>query len=461
MSYEESSSSFYQSSSGVNGINGNDFGVAVNGGGAQEGYSSFQSSSSSSNYGAGAGEALLNGDVANGASNGFYSSSSSSFSGVGAGSASSVNGLDTGFAQQGQLATSSTSEAGFGSNNFEQRSFALTTYATDAQGLFKDPNPEIIRRPAPGGQQTYTQRVIVKFLQPPPIPTPGPLIIKEVRPPQPPPPPPLYIRQRPPPPPTLPPIVIREAPPKVPAAVGTQVITKMLPALPVPPRSVIIERLPPVPPRPRDVIVERWLPYRLTQKRQVIVQRAPPPVVQKPRNIIIYYEPPKAQVVRRFQNLGVQRANPAEYVARYGAQLEDAQTLISHARQAGVVEDISPPVHSATSFESSNFESFQSSGTGFDLNSSSLNGLSAVGGAAGFDVINGNAAAAGGGGFASSSYESSSTFSTSGGAVGANEFTGGLDTQFGSLGLADASNGIAGGGSSSYESYSSQQTFTQ
>ena len=52
------------------------------------------------------------------------------------------------------------------------------------------------------------------------------------------------------------------------------------------------------------------------------------------------YEPPKAQVVRRFQNLGVQRANPAEYVARYGAQLEDAQTLISHARQAGVVEDI-------------------------------------------------------------------------------------------------------------------------
>ena len=121
----------------------------------------------------------------------------------------------------------------------------------------------------------------------------------------------------------------------------------------------------------------------------------------------------------------------------------------------------SPPVNSATSFESSNFESFQSSGTGFDINSSSLNGLSAVGGAAGFDVINGNAAAAGGGGFASSSYESSSTFSTSGGAAGANEFTGGLDTQFGSLGLADASNGIAAGGSSSYESYSSQQTFTQ
>jgi hypothetical protein len=52
------------------------------------------------------------------------------------------------------------------------------------------------------------------------------------------------------------------------------------------------------------------------------------------------YEAPKAQVVRRFQNLGVQPANPNEYVARYGAQLEDAQSLVTHARQAGVVEDI-------------------------------------------------------------------------------------------------------------------------
>ncbi len=57
--------------------------------------------------------------------------------------------------------------------------------------------------------------------------------------------------------------------------------------------------------------------------------------------LFIYsYEPPKAQVVRRFLNLGIQRANPSEYVARYGAQLEDSQSLVTHARQAGVVEDI-------------------------------------------------------------------------------------------------------------------------
>lgn len=52
------------------------------------------------------------------------------------------------------------------------------------------------------------------------------------------------------------------------------------------------------------------------------------------------YETPKTQIVRQFQNLGVQLANPMDYVARYGTQLQDAQTLVSHARQVGVVEDI-------------------------------------------------------------------------------------------------------------------------
>lgn len=36
----------------------------------------------------------------------------------------------------------------------------------------------------------------------------------------------------------------------------------------------------------------------------------------------------------------MQIANPADYIARYGAQLEDPQTLLSRARQAGVIEDI-------------------------------------------------------------------------------------------------------------------------
>ncbi len=65
------------------------------------------------------------------------------------------------------------SGAEYSSSSFEQQSSSSTTYATDAQGLFKDPNPEIVRRPAPGGAQTLTQRIVVRFLQPPPVPPPG------------------------------------------------------------------------------------------------------------------------------------------------------------------------------------------------------------------------------------------------------------------------------------------------
>ena len=50
---------------------------------------------------------------------------------------------------------------------------AGTAYATDAQGLFKDPNPQVIRRAAQSGPQTYTQKILVRFLQPPPVPPPG------------------------------------------------------------------------------------------------------------------------------------------------------------------------------------------------------------------------------------------------------------------------------------------------
>lgn len=61
--------------------------------------------------------------------------------------------------------------AGFGSDNFEQQS--SSTYATDAQGLYQDPNPQVIHRAATSGPQTYTQRILVRFLQPPPVPPPG------------------------------------------------------------------------------------------------------------------------------------------------------------------------------------------------------------------------------------------------------------------------------------------------
>ncbi len=45
--------------------------------------------------------------------------------------------------------------------------------------IFYDPNPQVIQRKGTHSV-TYKQNIIVRFLQPPPIPNAGPLIIKEV-----------------------------------------------------------------------------------------------------------------------------------------------------------------------------------------------------------------------------------------------------------------------------------------
>ncbi|CAF1484781.1 unnamed protein product [Rotaria sp. Silwood1] len=108
--------------------------------------------------------------------------------------------------------------AGYGAGG----SYAAQTYPTDAQGLYLDPNPLIIRRQIALGAQPYKQNVTVRYLQPPPVPPPGPLIIKEVRPPQPPAPPPLIIRQQAPPLPTPSPLVLRQRPPNPPPAITAQ-----------------------------------------------------------------------------------------------------------------------------------------------------------------------------------------------------------------------------------------------
>jgi len=61
-----------------------------------------------------------------------------------------------------------------------QQSSTIYQENSDARRLFQDPNPQILRRPAQGPTQTYTQRVYVKFLQPPPSPPPGVYYIVEI-----------------------------------------------------------------------------------------------------------------------------------------------------------------------------------------------------------------------------------------------------------------------------------------
>ena len=198
MAFEQSSASFYQSSSGGgkaessfsrqpigeilftctiwthSSLAAGDFGGSF-GGDAQENYSSYQSSGSAAGYGeesngfygggAASGAYLGASDNLAGAGGEYYSSSSSSSSYGGAGN----SGFEAGYEQQGAAGGS------LATNGFVQQSSsaATTTYATDAQGLFQDPNPEVIRRPATEGTRSYVQRVVVRFLQPPPVPPPG------------------------------------------------------------------------------------------------------------------------------------------------------------------------------------------------------------------------------------------------------------------------------------------------
>jgi hypothetical protein len=49
----------------------------------------------------------------------------------------------------------------------------VSIYRTDSRGFFLDPNPEIITRIDPGPAPTYTQKITIRYLQPPPLPPMG------------------------------------------------------------------------------------------------------------------------------------------------------------------------------------------------------------------------------------------------------------------------------------------------
>ena len=67
---------------------------------------------------------------------------------------------------------SNVSQAG---NYTAEMNAAWSRYGAEVRGagLYVDSNPQVIRRPAAGGVQTYTQNIKVRFLQPPPVPPPG------------------------------------------------------------------------------------------------------------------------------------------------------------------------------------------------------------------------------------------------------------------------------------------------
>ena len=200
-----------------------------------------------------------------------------------------------------------------------------------------DKNPEIFHKKF-DKKIEYIQELAIRYLRPPTPSEVGAIIIKQEPNIFPPPAPPLIIRQQPPRPLTPEPLVFREEPPPAPAKIEPTLITISGKQLPPPPRKVIIERLAQLPSKPQSVIIERWLPYPKL-KRKVIFQKSNTvdPVVVKPKNVIVQWEQPEVLIKKDYKYLGIVKANPSDYIKRFGRNLKPAKDLPQF------VLDIKPP----------------------------------------------------------------------------------------------------------------------
>ncbi len=187
--------------------------------------------------------------------------------------------------------------------------------------IHEDPNPQVISKRAEAIVE-YGQELAIRYLRPPTPPAAGEIIITQEANIPTGPAPPLIIRQTAARAATPEPLVLREAPPQPPVPVPPKRITISGKRNPPPPRKVVIERLAPLPAKPQNVIIERWLPYAEGGKRRVVFNRAAAVAeAVNPRNVIVQWEEPRVNIRQEVKYLGVIRANPAEYVQRYGAEL--------------------------------------------------------------------------------------------------------------------------------------------
>jgi hypothetical protein len=194
---------------------------------------------------------------------------------------------------------------------------AITEYR-----IHEDANPQVVTKRFEQ-QIEYVQELAIRYLRPPTPPAPGEIVITQEANTNTGPAPPLIIRQAAARADTPEPLVVREAPPQPPAPVGPKRITISGKKNPPPPRKVVIERLAPLPSKPQNVIVERWLPYAESKRRVVFNKAAEVKAeVATPRNVIVQWEAPSVNVRKEVKYLGVIKANPAEYVQKYGAELK-------------------------------------------------------------------------------------------------------------------------------------------
>lgn len=122
------------------------------------------------------------------------------------------------------------------------------------------------------------------------------------------------------------PIIIREKPPIPPKSLSPKLINIPGKRGSPPARRVVIERLT-QPPQPQKIIVERWLPYDKQERRVVVEKAAVEPCNEKTKNLIIEWEPALAKTEKKVQILGIETADPNEYVAKYGSSLKSKSEL--------------------------------------------------------------------------------------------------------------------------------------
>ena len=193
--------------------------------------------------------------------------------------------------------------------------------------IHQDSNPQVISKRYEGVVE-FVQELAIRYLRPPTPPAAGDIVITMGGDSGTGPAPPLIIRQAAARASTPEPLVLREAPPQPPQPSGSKRITISGKRNPPPPRKVIIERLAPLPAKPQNVIVERWLPYTEGGKRRVIFNKAAgSAAVATPRNVVVQWEEPRVNIRQEVKYLGVIRANPSEYVQRYGSELKQHSAL--------------------------------------------------------------------------------------------------------------------------------------
>ena len=215
----------------------------------------------------------------------------------------------------------------------------LPPIALDKYKLNDDPNPEIIRK-KPSDKIRYTQDVTVRYLEPPEVQKPGDIVIKQLPNRQIAPAPPLIVRQAPPRPVTPAPLVIRELPPQAPSRIEDKLILVPGKVLPPPARKVVIERLPAIPSKPQQIFIEKWMPFK-KQKRRVIFQKAEADcILPNPRNLIIQWDQPEVEVKRNYKKLGIERADPEEYVRRHGHDLLRHDEFFSKIKSIGAPDSL-------------------------------------------------------------------------------------------------------------------------